>query len=170
MNSTNQEINMPLNGWQNIGKVFTWTTGTSLSGSELILYMMIVRITVGYSQYTSEPISISNLSKLSKLSKRTIFRSLKLLFDRNYIFKVATNYNVTFDGKLPYSYQLNMKLEKFPNLGRLYSQIDSKCNNIKIDSETESEIKLDGLSATDRELAQKHNRKLAKNNQKNIVF
>lgn len=107
-----------LNGWQNIGKVSIWVLD-KLQGSELHVYLMIVRSTIGYSQYTSDFLPQTKLAKLTGLSVRSVERVLPKLISKGYIIQVGTNHEVTFKGKLPYKYQLNMKLPNFPSLGNL---------------------------------------------------
>jgi len=121
LNSTDKQ---ELNGWQNIGKVIQWVQKTPLGGSDLILYNAIVVKTVGYCQYTSEPLSRKNLSKICSSGEATISRSIKSLLDKKYILRPKSN-NSTEQFKSAYCYQLNMKLKDFPSLGKLNSNRDS---------------------------------------------
>jgi len=112
-----QETIAQLNGWQNEGKVLNWAFN-KLQGNEFLIYMYIVKITVGYKQYTSEILSYERIEKATKVNKRTIARVLPNLISKKFIIKIATN-KIAYSGKLPYRYQLNMKLENFPSLGKL---------------------------------------------------
>lgn len=112
------EQTQDLNGWQNIGKVSMWVEG-KLTGNEHTVYMAIVHKTVGYCQYTSKELSYERLSKLTNITKRTIASVVPKLLDKGFILKVATNKMVTFEGKIPYKYQLAMMLPNFPSLGKL---------------------------------------------------
>ena len=104
-------------GWIHIGKVTQWAL-SKLRGNQFHLYIAIVRRTVGYSQYTSELTSYADLSKLTGIPIRTIEDTMPKLIEQGFIIKLATN-QVANAGKLPYKYQLNMKLPNFPGLGNL---------------------------------------------------
>lgn len=107
-----------LNGWQNIGKVTEWIVTQPLSLAERFIYLAVARRTVGYAQYTSEITSYALLAELSGTSVDTVKRAMPKLIESGYIIKVATN-QVANVGKLAYRYQLNMRLNGFPSLGKL---------------------------------------------------
>lgn len=112
------------NGWQALGKLLLWSFG-KLQGNDHLVYMAIARKCVGYYQYTTELLSYSELSNLTGVSVRSIERIVPKLIASGFIIKVATN-QISYAGKLPYKYQLNMRLEGFPSLGNLHSnRIDS---------------------------------------------
>lgn len=108
---------LPTNGWQAIGKVTNWAL-TKLTGADLHIYLAIARYTVGYYQSTSDFLSYTDISEFTKLSKRTVERSVTYLIEQQYIIRVSTN-QIAYTGKLPYKYQLNFKLPGFPSLGKL---------------------------------------------------
>lgn len=120
----NVEISQNLNGWQNTGKVLQWI-GNKLTSSDFQLYYDVVRRTVGYNQYTSDFTSYKDFSLSTGLSIKTVQRSMKKLIEQKYVVKVTTN-QLKDTGKLPYKYQLNMKLEGFPSLGKLASSREAK--------------------------------------------
>ena len=116
-----------LNGWQNIGKVLIWSMGR-LQGNQQTVYMAIVRKSVGYAQYTTELLSYQYLANYTGLSIASIKRIVPELIAKQYIIKIATN-QLTDTGKLPYKYQLNMKLPDFPSLGKLRKHRDEPIGN-----------------------------------------
>lgn len=102
-----------------IGKLTLWLL-TKLTGNE---YLIALRI--GVSMLRDETLSYSELSKLTGISVRSVERIVPKLIASGFIIKVATN-QISYAGKLPYKYQLNMKLAEFPSLGNLHSnRIDS---------------------------------------------
>lgn len=101
-----------------------WVLGR-ITGNEFNVYLAIVRKTVGYNQYTSELLSYSAIAKLTGLSIRTVERIVPKLIEKKFIIKVATN-QVAHVGKLPYRYQLNLKLPDFPSLGKLRKNREEK--------------------------------------------
>lgn len=103
------------NSWQHLGRVFLWVLG-KLQGNEQVLYMTIARKCIGYSQYTTDYVSYESLSNLTGISLATVKRIIPKLIESRYIIKLATN-KIANTGKLPYKYQLNMKLAGFPSLG-----------------------------------------------------
>lgn len=103
--------------WKKEGMVLNWIFG-KLQGNDFVIYMYLVRKTIGYNQYTSEPLSYEKIELSTGINKRTITRIIPKLIKDNYIIKISTN-QVAHEGKLPYAYQLNMKLKNFPNLGKL---------------------------------------------------
>lgn len=117
MKNGNANTEIPSNGWQNVGRVTQWAL-SKLRGNQFHLYIAIVGRTVGYSQYTSELTSYADLNKLTGIPIRTIEDTMPKLIEQGFIIKLATN-QVANVGKLPYKYQLNMKLPNFPSLGKL---------------------------------------------------
>jgi len=122
MPNSNLEIKTPTedkDNWRKIGLVMQWIRGKQLSGSDLIIYLEITRKTVGYGQYTSECIPISDFVKDTSLGRYTVIKSLRSLIDATLIIRPASNH--TGDSfKSAYQYQLNMKADSaFPSLGAL---------------------------------------------------
>ena len=91
---------------------------TDMDIYEREVYYMFIRKTVGYGQYTSDFLSYESMANYCKLSLSTIKRVVPKLIKEGFIIKIDTN-QVAYEGKLPYKYQLNMKLENFPALGKL---------------------------------------------------
>lgn len=114
---TTKNLKVPANGWQCEGEVLQWVFG-KLQGNDFVVYMFIVRCTVGYLQYTSDLISYEYIHKQTGVSLATVKRTMPKLIEQGFIIKLATN-QVANVGKLPYKYQLNMKLPNFPGLGKL---------------------------------------------------
>ena len=119
---TTKNLKEPSKGWQYEGQVLHWVLG-KLQGNDFVVYMFIVRCTVGYSQYTSDLISYEYIHKQTGVSLATVKRIIPKLIEQDFIIKLATN-QVANVGKLPYKYQLNMKLPNFPSLGTLKQSRD----------------------------------------------
>ena len=117
MKNGNANTELTTNGWQHLGKVMGWIH-PQLQGNDLSVYLAIARRTIGYNQYTSELTSYQLLAELTGISVRSIERIMPKLIEQGFIIKLATN-QVANVGKLPYKYQLNMKLPNFPSLGKL---------------------------------------------------
>ena len=117
MKNGNANTELTVNGWQHLGKVMGWIH-PQLQGNDLSIYLAIARRTIGYNQYTSELTSYQLLAELTGISIRSIERIMPKLIEQGFIIKLATN-QVANVGKLPYKYQLNMKLPNFPSLGKL---------------------------------------------------
>ncbi len=116
---TNQKQENNFNGWQNIGKITQWVLqDTNLTHGELRIYICLVQRTLGYSQYTSNFLSYEKIASLAGTSLGGVKKIIPSLLKKKYIIKIQTN-KLTSTGKLPYKYQLNMKLNNFPHLGKL---------------------------------------------------
>jgi len=164
-----------LNGWQNIGRVIQWIRKHHLSGSDLIIYTEVASKTVGYSQYTSEPTSVTDLTNTTSLGRTTVIKSLKSLIEKKFILRPKSNV-ASEQFKSAYRYQLNMKLDGFPSLGKLaknketntLGSLTTNSNNIfnydnKIHESYDGVlIQLDNLKGIQRQIAQKHNRIIEK--------
>lgn len=107
-----------INGWQHLGKVMEWIVTQPLSLAERFTYLAVARRTIGYNQYTSEVTSYVLIATLAGVSIDAVKRAMPKLIEQGFIIKLATN-QVANAGKLPYKYQLNMKLPNFPGLGNL---------------------------------------------------
>ena len=110
---TTQESN-----FTKMGRVTQWVLTQGLKPTEVMVYLYIARMNVGYGQYTTTFLSTEDIAKAINVGVATVRRTLPGLRDKNYIVKVSTN-QVENIGKLPYKYQLNMQLDKFPSLGTL---------------------------------------------------
>ncbi len=121
-----------LNNWQRLGQVYKWIRPQNLTPIELSIYLYITEMTVGYGQYTSETLSHLTISKATGIGRTSITRVISILIGKKLITKVATN-QIANVGKLPYKYQLNMKLPMFPSLGTLVKNREAQIGSIKLD-------------------------------------
>ena len=111
--STNAQ-NTSNTGWEQVGKVIDWVYG-KLSPIDFLAYTYIVKMTVGYNQYTSTNLDYKGIAKASGISLRSISTVIPRLIADGYITKVPTN-QIAYTGKISYKYRLNMKLPDFPGL------------------------------------------------------
>ena len=112
-----------LNGWQNLGKVMKWVRTANLTYIETTIYLYLAERTVGYSQSTSKETPYSMIASETKVSVKTVGRTMPSLINKGFIVKVASNQTANI-GKVGYKYKLNYTLDNFP-----FVHIASKSNS-----------------------------------------